>query len=260
MDPYLEPHWLDVHTSLVSRGRDALNGRLPDDLIASAEERVAVESAEGDERLFGPDVRVFELPDDEAAAAEVPVPGLPGAGGVQLAPVRLLAQAEPITERFIRVVEAGTERLVTVIEFVSPTNKRGEGLHAFRSKRAEFLTAGVNFVEIDLVRTGDWRVLLWPHRCPARYVTTYRATVRIPSEPAAAYLQPIPLRQRLPEITIPLRRDDPAVRLDLQQLVDEAYDNGRYARRLGYAGPCVPPLGPADAAWADARLQAAGRR
>src|SRR5207302_3594168 len=59
MDPYLEPHWLDVHTSLVSGARDALNQRLPDDLIASAEERVAVEGEEAD-RLWGPDVQVFE--------------------------------------------------------------------------------------------------------------------------------------------------------------------------------------------------------
>ena len=57
----------------------------------------------------------------------------PETGAAVAAPWRLLAQSEPITERFIRVIEAGTERLVTVIEFVSPTNKWGEGLHAFRA-------------------------------------------------------------------------------------------------------------------------------
>ena len=46
----------------------------------------------------------------------------------QAAPVRLIVQVEPITERFIRVIDTGTERLITVIEFISPTNKRGSGL------------------------------------------------------------------------------------------------------------------------------------
>ena len=36
-----------------------------------------------------------------------------------------------------------------MIEFVSPSNKRNPGLIEFRAKRAEFLTAGVNFVEVD---------------------------------------------------------------------------------------------------------------
>ena len=60
MDPYLESHWLDVHSSLVTSARDALNEQLPDDLVASVEERIAVESEGGTDRLISPDVRVFE--------------------------------------------------------------------------------------------------------------------------------------------------------------------------------------------------------
>ena len=93
-------------------------------------------------------------------------------------------QVEPITERFIRVIEAGTERLITVIEFVSPTNKSGEGLHAFRAKRAELLASGVNFVEVDLVRAGDWQALLRPHACPPEAVSPYRIIIRVPDDPA----------------------------------------------------------------------------
>ena len=54
----------------------------------------------------------------------------------------------------------------------------------------------------------------------------------------------------LSEIVIPLRKDDPKVKLALQPLVEEAYVNGRYSRRLDYGKPCVPPLDAADAAWA----------
>lgn len=168
MDPYLESHWLDVHTKLVAYAADVLNERLPDDLIASTEERVAVESESGEEHVFGPNVRVFEGSADELTTIDEPP------GGAVAAPFRLLAQVEPIIERFIRIIEARTERLITVIEFVSPTNKRSAGLFSFRSKRAELLVSGINFIEIDLVRAGDWRALLRPHRCGSKASSTYR--------------------------------------------------------------------------------------
>lgn len=248
MDPYLEPHWLDVHTRLVAYAADALNERLPGDLIASTEERVAIEDNKGEEHLLGPDVRVFEPPADALTEIEGP------STGSVVAPFRLLAQVEPIIERFIKVIEAGTERLVTVIEFVSPTNKRGEGIHAFRSKRAELLASGVNFVEIDLVRGGDWRALLRPHRGSKKVVTTYRVAIRMPRDPGAVYFHPIRLQDRLPEVDIPLREKDPRVRLDLQPLIERVYVNGRYHRRLNYSKPCEPALDGEDAAWVQSVL------
>ena len=61
MDPYLDAHWLDVHTSLVTDARNTLNERLPEDLAASSEERVAVESSdEAREKHYYLDVRVFK--------------------------------------------------------------------------------------------------------------------------------------------------------------------------------------------------------
>src|SRR4051812_23021583 len=121
MDPYLEPHWLDVHTKLTTYASDALNERLPGDLVASTEERVAIESDLSKEQHFSPDIRVFQPAAGVTTIVEEP------AGGVITAPFRLVVRLDPITERFIRITEAGTERLITVIEFVSPTNKRGLG-------------------------------------------------------------------------------------------------------------------------------------
>jgi len=253
MDPYLEPHWLDVHSSLATGARDALNRQLPDDLVASVEERVAIESDAGAEHIYGPDVRVSEAPGGVTTIVEEP------AGGVVAAPYRLVAQVDPITERSVQITEAGTERLITVIEFVSPTNKRGAGLQAFRDKRAHLLASGVNFVEVDLVRAGDWKALLSPHQCAPKAVSTYRATVRVPGDPAAVYLHPIRLQDPLPSISIPLRKHDPEVRLDLQALVEHAYVSGRYDRRINYAKPPTPPLSDDDAAWSGERLRAAGK-
>jgi hypothetical protein len=252
MDPYLEPHWLDVHASLAIGARDSLNDQLPDDLVAHVEERVAIESQAGEEHLFGPDVRVFQPGPHGPEVVEQ-------TSGEATAPYRLIAQVEPMTERFVRVIEAGTERLITVIEFISPTNKRGEGLSAFKSKRAELLASGVNFVEVDLNRAGDWRMLLRPHRCPRQAATPYRVTVRVPEDPAAVYLYPISMREPLPTAAVPLRRHDPQAKLDLQALIDRAYSSGRYHRCLDYSKPCEPPLEAEDAAWADVLLRQAGK-
>ncbi len=62
MDPYLESHWGDVHTSFVTYARDALQKRLPADLRARIEECVSVESPLEKDRKRKPDVRVVEDP------------------------------------------------------------------------------------------------------------------------------------------------------------------------------------------------------
>src|SRR5262245_52393742 len=49
MDPYLEQHWGDIHHRLITYGCDQLRPQLPEDLRARIEERVFVESDEGDD-------------------------------------------------------------------------------------------------------------------------------------------------------------------------------------------------------------------
>jgi hypothetical protein len=65
----------------------------------------------------------------------------------------------------------------------------------------------------------------------------------------------MPLRQRLPRLPIPLRPADRDVVLDLQAVVDTAYDRGRYDD-IDYSRPLQPPLDPADQQWASQLLVA----
>ena len=254
MDPYLERHWLDIRTSLVTYSADDLNQRLPPDLVAVIDARDGVDSECGDDYAIVSRLRAPAASANIASAVE-------SRAHVPATRYRLLAQTEPITERFIKVVDAGTDRLITVIEFISPTNKRGgKGIHAFVSKRASLLASGVNFVEVDLVRAGDWRALLRPHNAPRDDRSPYRYTVRLAREPATVYLEPISLRERLPSVPIPLRRADPEIRIELQPLIERAYVNGRYDRRKIYDRPLDPPLDGEDATWADALVREAGRR
>jgi len=253
MDPYLEAHWRDVHSALVSYARDALNTSLPADLIARMEERIAIETEEEVMKLIAPDVRVFETSGQSESPAQ-------GAGAAVAEPILLKAQVEPFTERYVTIVEAATERLVTVVEFLSPTNKRqGEGLRDYLGKRKKLIEAGVNVVEIDLVRAGDTLSMLMPFVVPPKHRTTYRATVRRGNDPGQMELYPIDLRQRLPLLPIPLRPSDSPVTLDLQGLVDQAYRNGRYDRTTDYSKPCDPPLIEQDLEWANQLLRGAGR-
>ena len=271
MDPYLEPHWPDVHAKLIAYSADELNGGIPGDLIARAEERVTLKLPDGGEdRRFTPDVRVFQ------AAAAGPRAGSNGAGpnggpspradagwdadadggvAVALAPFRLDLIAEEIVEQYIEIRDARDGgRLVTVVEFVSPANKIGRGREEFADKRAELLSSGVSVVEIDLVRAGNWRALLRPYVVPTGGESAYRATIFTPPAGGrrrpSAHFHPMPLRDPLPAVKIPLRSTDAPADLALQPLVDRAYRNGRYARTLDYADPPDPPLDPDDAAWA----------
>lgn len=248
MDPYLERHWLDVHTKLVAYAADELNRVLPETLVARTEERVAVESDGVLGRMIGPDVRVFSPASADASDA----------GPAVDAPFKLVLDLDPVIERFIRILDESGQ-LVTVIEFISPTNKSGPGLEAYREKRGELITAGVHLVEVDLVRQGDWRALLRPHVCPPDAVAPYRVTIRSPPG-TAVYLYPTHLDDKLPDVPVPLRPGDPRVTLPLQRLVGAVYANGRYGRTIDYRQPCDPPLDGQDASLAEEILRRAGKR
>src|SRR5436305_14703680 len=60
MDPYLEQFWGDVHLTMIARSRAAIQKQLPSDLIARVDERVFVETTDGQPRDIVPDVRVVE--------------------------------------------------------------------------------------------------------------------------------------------------------------------------------------------------------
>jgi len=254
MDPYLERRWRDVHATLILYARERLNQLLPPDLAARTEDRVYVEAGGEAIRAIHPDVRVSE---------QQPPPGMtaPEVSNVAVAqPILIELDSEPVTEHFIEIIELDGERVVTAIEFISPTNKLpGDGRDAYLKKRKEFIESHANLVEIDLVRSGDWVSLMKPYRVPMAYRTAYRACVRRTGQSTRAELYPIPLRSRLPTISIPLRADDPLVTLNLQELLDRTYETGRYAG-MNYGLECDPPLSAEDTAWADEILRSAGRR
>ncbi len=73
-------------------------------------------------------------------------------------------------------------------------------------------------------------------------------------------LWPIRLSQRLPVIQIPLRPKDGDTPLDLQAVLDTAYDRAGYARGIDYKKEPVPPLSKEWKEWADRLLREKGLR
>jgi hypothetical protein len=251
VDPYLEQSWGDVHHGLVTYAHDTLQQQLPRDLRARIGERVFVEGL-GDYGVLYPAVRIVEQP----AAVE---------SGVAIEePLVTHFDDEPISQGYIEIVEVSPgNRVVTVIEFLSPSNKTaGAGQDLYLRKQREVLDAKASLVESDLTREGRRVMAVPPERIPPSYRTTYQACVCRGWKPLRAEVYRAALSARLPVIRIPLRETDADVPLDLQLLVDQCYRNGRYDDINYKADPVPPlsPLSPPDAAWADPWLRSKGLR
>lgn len=247
MDPYLERHWLDVHTRLVHGAANAIQRQLTGSLRARIGERLIVEEDWEVKRAILPDVHIVESGRGGAAVLEPPA-------GVALAePLLVKVPMLERRERFVQIIDSATDgRVITIIEFISPTNKLSpEGRRLYCEKREEALDAGVSFVEIDLTRAGQnilrfSRELLPPARRTLYLASVWRSSGRSRDQHE---VYPIALRERLPAIRIPLRREDRDAVLDLQELLDRAYEEGRYDD-IDYRRPLDPALPQEDRAWA----------
>jgi hypothetical protein len=258
MDPYLESHWGDVHSRLITYLADQLQTQLPKDLRARAQERVYVEVPSGTERSIVPDVAILQTARRKPASRE--------SGGTALAELVdeediLRIPDEPVVETFLEIIDVSTGgRVVTNIEVISPTNKlRGSGREMYLRKQEDLRFAGVNSVEIDLLRIGDNLVAIEPAGLEEKFRTPYRVCVRRTRPNNYFEFYRVPLQKRLPVVRIPLRATDDDALLDLQAIIELCYRNGRYDD-IDYAKDPVPPLAPPDAAWADELLKSKGLR
>ena len=80
----------------------------------------------------------------------------------------------------------------------------------------------------------------------------------VPGTSDLYFAAPIKLADRLPAFGVPLVAGEAPVAVDLQPLLDRAYDTGRYAADVRYSRACSPPLAPDQQAWAEGVLRAKG--
>jgi uncharacterized protein DUF4058 len=262
MDPFLESSKLfpDLHDSMVTRLRDTLNEGLPAPYFAGIASRVWIEATQC---RIGPDVHVWQ-PDVGSSNWSASIErGVAVAEQVETLPVVVHVPEDEFREPQIEIYAGdGGERLVTVVEVLSLTNKTpGEhGRDIYLQKQREVLQSQVHLVEIDLLRGGTHTTAVplgnARHQAGA---FDYHVCVHRFDRREDYFVYPMRLGARLPIIEIPLLPGDPGIELDLQAALDNCYDAGLYARRVKYAEhPPDPPVTTEQDRWLQETLRAKG--
>ena len=247
MDPYLEnPElWPDVHNRLIAALGDELSALLRPNYYVALEERTYLEEP-GELVLVGrPDLTVVDRggPDQSPERSRTPT----------VVEVELPVGAE-VRETFLEVRTAKEGEVVTVLELLSPTNKRsGTGRRIYLDKRELILSTRTSLVELDLLRAGEPMPTVRP-----RVRSDYSVLVSRGHRRPKADLIPFGVRDPIPQFPLPLRRgeDEPAV--DLGTILHALYERASYDLRIDYGREAVPPLTPTDSEWAKALIRERG--
>lgn len=243
MNPWLERHWSDVNSALTLYARDVIVQALPRGLQARVEEYLSVEGPdeENDDefpRRIVPDVTLY---DTRSSGVFLSPRGVAVMEGSE--PIRFPRRAEPVTLRYIKIIDSREHRqVITAIEFISPANKTPKGAIRFRKKQDFLLHGMVNLVEIDLLRQGEWVLTADEKTYPPQVALPYRICVTRSLDPDHSEAYHASYACPLPAIRIPLRYSDDDLLLPLQNLVNEAYIKGRYGDSINYDLPPEPPL------------------
>ena len=247
MDPYLEGHeWMSFHVQfcveiarqLAPKIRPRYAARTMRRFVTDTPEELAIIAKSGN---IIPDVGVAER-------TPVPLPIDGGTGGVAvLEPTLRIATKMPemIPQYAVEIRDIEERQLVTLIEVLSPANKRGEGYSEYVEKRTRILLSTSHLLEIDLLRNGK-RVPMQEDLPDSPYFVFLSRWQRRP----LTDIWEIGLDQPLPAIPVPLLPEDDDVALDLQQAFTNVYDSIGYDLLLDYTRPADVPLKGKAAKWA----------
>jgi len=238
MDPYLEGgRWMSCHAQLTAEIARQLAPRLRPKYLALTAERCVIETVPSESGLsIYPDVGVAH----RKGVAEVAI-----SGPQARVPLRMQgAMPESVPHVSIEIRDTAQQRLVTVIEVLSPTNKRGDGRVEYLAKRQRVLLSTAHLLEIDLLRAGQ-RVPMGEPLPDAPYFVVLSRAERRP----VVEVWPIAIDVRLPVVPVPLLPGDDDVPLDLQAALTTVYDAVGMDLAVDYEGSPVPPLSDEAAAW-----------
>jgi hypothetical protein len=240
MNPYLEQEdvWQDFHDAMIPAIRDALSPLVSPHFIVKIQEHLYIHEPEAKKRyrVGSGDVNLIR-----------PIDAL-GSGGdtaTLAAPAHIvLPHVEMETQTFLEIRDRKDRELITVIEILSPTNKKpGPDREQYLAKRGNVLRSAAHFVEIDLLRG-------WP-KMPGEEapISDYSVMVSVVEERPRGDYWPIALKDPLPPIPIPLREPVSVAPLDLQSVLHYVFDRAYYKDYI-YEGSPIPVLGKDDLAWA----------
>jgi hypothetical protein len=248
MDPYLEGElWIGFHALFATEIVRDLNRNLGPGYVALAQQRfvmtVPEEIAVATADIY-PDIGVTHKGKKDGKRKKAKP---------YEAPLRLeTVMPARVPHTWVEVVGVARRKLVAVIEFLSPANKRGIERKKYLRKRQRILLSSAHLLEIDLLRKGKRVPMLNPLPPADYFVLLSRAENRPETE-----VWPIPLDTSLPAVPVPLLSNDPDVWLDLQRVFSSVYDAGRYRSLIAYSKPSDVPLSKKAMAWAKKLLGAA---
>jgi uncharacterized protein DUF4058 len=239
MNPYLEHAdvWQDFHQSFIPLLRQMLSEQVRPKYLVRIEEQIFIHELPEDQRqLIGRgDMTVSRSGAGSTGIAAVLL-GAPAIGRVPLS-------VDVERHAFLEIRDRANRQLVTVLELLSPSNKRpGPDREQYLAKRQRLLTSSVHLVEVDLLRGGP--------RLPIENLPPcdYCVMVSRYEDRPHVGLWPLALRDKLPTIPIPLLTQERAA-LDLQFALHQVYDAAGYEDYI-YAHEPDPPLQGADVEWA----------
>jgi hypothetical protein len=263
MDPFLEHPalWSSVHHRLIGEIDDVLTGAVGPRYYVSIEE---------DFYIVDTETTSFSGRADALISVENGRGANGRHGGVAAPAVRRdqpgvltveLPAPSQERHRYLEVRHAGTHEVVTVVDVLSPTNKKpGRGRRQYETKRNAIANSFANLIEIDLLREYTPLPILQDGQAvPDAALGDYRLLVSRSEDRPLADLYIVSVRQPLPVISIPLRAGDAEPQLDLQAIVHAVYAHG-YEKRIDYSADPEPPLRGEDRAWANDLLRAIGLR
>lgn len=194
MNPYLESpyRWPEIHHALISEIARTLNPQLVPKYRAAVETRVYIDTS-----LVGiPDVYVHQRAEQKRSRSS--------AIAVSTKPERVtLPTPCEVTEGYLEIREPFSKKVITVIEVLSPANKRlGEGRKQYLAKRETVLSSATHFIEIDLLRQGEPMPVTGGRRAD------YQILVSRADERPSAERYAFNLRDEMPQFLLPLDEQD----------------------------------------------------
>lgn len=262
MDPFLEnsEFWSEVHHRLITAIAIAIAPSVRPKYQVAIEKRTYLSSDEDGVLVGIPDATVFSRQSSFRSTqfqSEIDLgrTSLTFVNRSNPTPVKV-PLPEQVRESYLEIREGGTGRVITVVELLSPKNKRpGEGRIAYERKRQRVLVRSTNLVEIDLLRGGEAMPILGDVPSTDYCILSSRSERR-----PNADLYAFSLREPIPALALPLQVGDVEPMVELQQLFSEVYDQAGFDLRVDYAQPTAPLLPEADAGWADMLLREQGLR
>jgi hypothetical protein len=256
MDPYLEEPtlWSDVHGRLINAASELLLAQLRPKYFVQIDERLYLANDNDEARdLIIPDLRIREVGFGAAS-------GTSGGAALAISPGLQLAYGFEfdVRESYLQVLDRASQRVVTVVEILSPANKvNGSAAHrSYDAKKRDVLAGYTNLVEIDLLREGVPLASRWDFPAHEYMAQVWRFSEKEPGRT----VWPMSLSEPLKRIPVPVRPEDPDAILNLQAMLDTAYDRAGYELRVDYRKEPIPPLRGEAAEWAGRVLKDRGVR